>query len=208
MISTDDDKWFIDKMNQSFQFKKQYIWTAIGGFLGALVVVFTSFDSLTKVADQSLFAVLINSVFIGMGGNWLGNQLIKSENLASIATTMKSSSTVSGIISDVRPQKEEVEVEPEKKVEVEPEKKVEVEPEKKVEVEPEKKVEVEPEKKVEVEPEKKVEVEPEKKVEVEPEKKVEVEPEKKVEVEPEKKERLNQEREKKEEVRTREESRG
>jgi hypothetical protein len=126
---TDDDRWFIDKMNEPFKFKKQYIWTAIGGFIGALIVVFTSFSSLTEQnAGNDLFAILINSVFIGMGGNWLGNQLIKSENLASLATNMKSSSTVSGIISDSRPQKGGIESEPEKKVESEPEKKVESQP--------------------------------------------------------------------------------
>ena len=55
-----------------------------------------------QLLQKRLFIAVLTSLMSAMGGNWLSNQLIKSENVATLSTPTATTSSVSGVIGTIK----------------------------------------------------------------------------------------------------------
>ncbi|MBV9177830.1 MAG: hypothetical protein JO297_12410 [Nitrososphaeraceae archaeon] len=101
---TDADKFFLQKMREPFKFGISYVYSALAGLGISLVTTLGSMSALISaskgISDPA--SLVLTSLMSAMGGNWLSNQLIKSENVATLSTPTGTTSSVSGIIGTIK----------------------------------------------------------------------------------------------------------
>ena len=59
-------------------------------------------QEMLQLLQKRLFIAVLTSLMSAMGGNWLSNQLIKSENVATLSTLTAAASSVSGVIGTIK----------------------------------------------------------------------------------------------------------
>jgi hypothetical protein len=101
---TDTDKFFLKKMKEPFKFGISYLYSALAGLgislvttLGGMTALISASKGITDPAS-----LVLTSLMSAMGGNWLSNQLIKSENVATLSTPTATTSSVSGVIGTIK----------------------------------------------------------------------------------------------------------
>ncbi|HEY6164076.1 MAG TPA: hypothetical protein VIW25_04140, partial [Nitrososphaeraceae archaeon] len=94
----------LKKMKEPFKFGISYLYSALAGLgislvttLGGMTALISASKGITDPAS-----LVLTSLMSAMGGNWLSNQLIKSENVATLSTPTATTSSVSGVIGTIK----------------------------------------------------------------------------------------------------------